>query len=336
MRNSIPITSSELGVLWTTYQRKTMMINMMEYFIEKDEDKVTKKIMINYRKENNKFVAEIEDILKGEGAIVPIGFNEKDVNKDAKPLFDNMFAIFFLRLMMKLSSGLNAMHLDMTYRKDIRDFFIRSSMNSQETFDACTEYLLEKGILARSPYVTMPKEVEFIEEKNYMKGLKLFGDKRPLNTLEVAHVYQSVEGHILETHLLTGFAQVARESEVRDHFMKGKELTKKIVSDFGSLLQQSDIQIPSTWAGRPTDSIEPPFSDKLMMYCSTTLAGFQLTSNALGIALSMRSDLPIKLMSLSLDVYKFASKGSQLMIRHHWMEEPPQMEDRNQLIKSKN
>lgn len=151
MRNSIPITSSELGVLWTTYQRKTMLINMMGYFIEKAEDVAAKNIMINYCKENNKFVAEIEDILKGEGAIVPLGFNEKDVHKDAKPLYDNMFAIFFLRLMMKISSGLNAMHLDMTYRKDIRDFFIRSSTNSQETFDACTEYLLEKGVLARSP-----------------------------------------------------------------------------------------------------------------------------------------------------------------------------------------
>ncbi|OIJ21289.1 hypothetical protein BKP45_00455 [Anaerobacillus alkalidiazotrophicus] len=335
MKNSIPITSSELGVLWTTYQRKTMMINMMEYFIEKSEDRAAKKIMINYCKENNKFVVEIEDIFKDEGAIVPSGFNEKDVHKDAKPLFDNMFAILFLRLMMKLSSGLNALHLDMTYRKDIRDFFKRSSTSSQEIFDACTEYLLEKGVLARSPYVTMPKEGEFVGEKNFMKGIKLFGDKRPLNTVEVAHIYQSIEGHIIETHLLTGFAQVAKENDVRDHFMKGKELTKKIVSDLGSLLQQSDIQSPSTWAGRPTDSTEPPFSDKLMMYCSTTLAGFQLTSNALGIALSLRSDLPLKLTLLSQDVYQFANKGGQLMVKHHWMEEPPQMEDRNHLIKSK-
>jgi hypothetical protein len=50
---------------------------------------------------------------------------------------------------------------------------------------------------------------------------------------------------------------------------------------------------------------------------------------------SMRSDLPAKLALISIDSYNFAKKGGKLMIKHKWMEEPPQMEDRKELTKSK-
>lgn len=335
MGNNLPITSSELGTLWMTYQKKKMMVIMMEYFIEKAQDAAAKNILITYRDEENKFVTEIEGIFNEEGTVIPTAFGENDVIKSAKPLYDEMFHIQLLRIMMKVSSGVNATHLDMSYRKDIRDFYIRSCSQAQKTFDVCTDYLLEKGVLARAPYVTIPKEAEFVEDKSYVRGFNPFGGKRALNTVETAYIYQSIESHIIELQMLTGFAQVAKESEVRDYFIKGKELSKKVVSDLTQLMQQSDIQTPSTWAGRATDSTEAPFSDKIMMVCSTLLTSFQLASNALGTSFSLRSDLPVKLFVLMKDTYQFAAEGGQIMIKHRWLEEPPQMEDRNQLTKSK-
>ena len=47
----------------------------------------------------------------------------------------------------------------------------------------------------------------------------------------------------------------------------------------------------------------------------------------------MRSDLPLKLALISKDTFDYAKKGGKIMIKHKWMEEPPQMEDRNQLTK---
>lgn len=333
MEQKTPLTSSELGTLWMTYMKKKMTLRMMDYFIEKSEDVAAKNIMSAYVNEANNFLVELEGIFNYEGAAIPIAFSENDVHKDAKPLFGNMFDILFLRLIMKVSSGLNAIHLDMAYRKDIRDFYLRSSVNAQQTYSACTDYLLEKGVLARPPYVSMPKEVEFVEEKSYMKGIHIFKNKRAFNTIEVAHIYQSIESHVIEMQLLTGFAQVAKDSEVQDYFIKGKELSKKVVSTLGDLLNENDITTPSTWTGRATDSTEAPFSDKLMMFCSTLLTGFQIAGNTLGMSFSLRSDLPAILIILMKDTYDYAKKGGLLMIKHHWMEEPPQMEDRNQLIK---
>lgn len=135
--------------------------------------------------------------------------------------------------------------------------------------------------------------------------------------------------------LLTGFAQVAKEKEVRDYFLKGKELAKKIIGEFSSVLLDSDIQPPATWAGKATDSTIPPFSDKMMMYLSNILNSSAMGGNALGMAFSMRSDLPAKLAVVMVDTSQYAKDGGKLMINHKWLEEPPQMEDRNSLIKAK-
>ena len=180
----------------------------------------------------------------------------------------------------------------------------------------------------------MPKKVEFVEEKKYMSGIKLFGDKRALNTIEVGFLVQSLEFNIFGMQLMTGFAQVATESEVRKYFIKGKELAKKIITEFNSVLLQSDIQPPSTWAGNATDSIVPPFSDKIMMYLTNLMSIYALGYNALGVSFSLRSDLPAKLLIVEKDTLSYANEGGKLMIKHKWLEEPPQMDDRNELTKS--
>ena len=49
----------------------------------------------------------------------------------------------------------------------------------------------------------------------------------------------------------------------------------------------------------------------------------------------MKSDLPIIFAEISKNLFFHSKKGLTLMIKHMWMEESPQMEDRNQLTKSK-
>jgi hypothetical protein len=69
------------------------------------------------------------------------------------------------------------------------------------------------------------------------------------------------------------------------------------------------------------------------MYNTSLLASFGLGSNALGGAFSLRSDLPAKMAFIGKDIFAFAQEGGKIMIKNGWMEEPPQVEDRNQLTK---
>lgn len=327
------LSSSELGTLWMTYQEKTMKQRMLEYFIEQADDSRAKKIMQDTHKKITNYLDDIKNILKKEGAVIPVGFTEQDVNPGVPKLYDNMFDIMFLRLLKEMSMGLHTLHINMAYRKDIVLLYKELTAFTQSIYDECVDYLQEKDVLPRPPAVSMPKSVNFATGTNYMSGFNLFSDKRALNTVEVSHLYNTIESNVLGMQMITGFAQVANEPEVKKYFIKGKELAKKIVTDYTQLLLQSDIQPSSTWGAKATDSKVAPFSDKLMMYCTSLFCSFGLGSSTIGTAFSLRSDLPLTFMATAKDIFTYGMDGGKIMAKNGWLEEPPQMENRNDLTK---
>ncbi len=326
------ISSGEIGMLWMSYQIKSLLEQMTGLFAKKAMEQQAKDILVDYSVNIRTYLNEVITIYDKEKAVVPLGFSGKDVFDDAPALFDDIFYIMFLRIMSKVIMEFDSTHMGMAYRRDVREFYMNAWKFSQETYDTCTDYLTEQGVLARPPYVTMPKEVEFIKESKYMSGFQLFRGKRALNTLEISYLFTITEIEIMLMQLTTGFAQAAKEKEVREYFMRGKEISKKIISGLNTLVLDSDIQMPTTWAGKATDSTVPPFSDKLMLYTVNIMASSTMASNAFGMAFSSRSDLPGKLAVIMQDTANYARDGGRLMIQHKWLEEPPQMEDRNQLI----
>ncbi|AEI44592.1 DUF3231 family protein [Paenibacillus mucilaginosus] len=329
-----PLSSTELGTLWMTYQTKTMMLQIYTHFLEGAEDEEPARIMKYDRDKTAETVSKTREMFREAGAAIPQGFTEQDVKRGAPRLFDPVFEVMYLRMMSKVFTGLYALYNSMSYRSDIRQLYRRLTMESQEIYDRTTELLLEQGTLIHPPDVTMPREVEFVRDTSYMRGINPFGSKRSLNTVEVGHLYQAVETNLCGMQLMTGFAQGAAEPEVRMYFTKGKNLAKKIVQELSGVLMNSDVPAPAPWAGKATDATVSPFSDKLMMYNTSLLSNFGLGSNALGTAFSLRSDLPALMTSLSKDIFTYAVDGGKLMIKNNWMEEPPQMEDRKQLTRS--
>lgn len=333
MSNQKALSSSELATLWMTYQQKTMIQRILEYFIEKADDDEARRILVETHKKVEVYVGRITSMFEDEGCIVPVGFTSEDVNPGVPKLFDHMFDIMFLRQLKAISMGLHTLHINMSYREDLILFYKELTGFTQTVYQNCMDYLSEKDVLPGPPAVTMPKSVEFAQSPNYMAGFNIFSDKRTLNTVEVAYLYFGIESNTLGMQMMTGFAQVANEQEVKKYFIKGKELSKKIVSDYSKVLLQSDIQAPSSPGARATDSTISPFSDKLMMYCTSLFTNFGLGSNALGTAFSLRSDLPVMLASTAKDILSFGHDGGKIMAKNGWMEQPPSMEDRNKLFK---
>ena len=331
----IQLSSSELGTLWMTYQTTSATIILFDLFKDKTIDKDAKDIISSYVTDSKVTKNNLMNIFNNEGVVIPVAFDEQDILRESPPLFDDIFNIMFLRQMMKMRMGHCAVFTAISYIKEAHDIFKSIYDICDKYYVMTTNYLLSKGVLAKPPSVTMPKQVEFIEDKNYMSGFNFLSDKRSLNTIEVGYINEAIENNILGMQLLTGFAQVAKESEVKLYFIEGKEISKNIITELSAVLLQSDIQPSSTWGGKATDSTKSPFSDKLMMYLISIISSSALGFNALGTSFSMRSDLHVKLAVIVKNTFTYSKKGGKIMIKHKWMEEPPQMEDRNQLTKIK-
>jgi hypothetical protein len=116
-------------------------------------------------------------------------------------------------------------------------------------------------------------------------------------------------------------------------FLKGKDLAKKQVKVMDELLLEGDVHLSATSGATVTASTVPPFSDKLMMHCIYILNGFGLIGSGTGGFFSLRNDLAMKTLLLAKDVYFYAQEGIDIKIKNGWFEEPPQMENRSQIIK---
>src|SRR5699024_8776907 len=91
------MSSSELGALWLTYHKKSMILRMLEYFIEKSDDQVARDLMSELWNQLYSKFSEMKTLIENEGAIAPDGFSKEYVYLEAPKLWDNGFDIMFCR-----------------------------------------------------------------------------------------------------------------------------------------------------------------------------------------------------------------------------------------------
>lgn len=328
----IKLTSTELGTLWMTYRATRATIAKCESMKNKTIEKEAQNIIISYISEVQTITDKIVNVFNNEKVPIPIAFDESDAIQEAPPLFDDIFHIMLIRQMMKLNFGHCAMYSTMSYMKEVQDILMTNNDISGKFYIMATNYLLGKGVLVKPPYVTMPKQTEIIKDKNYMSGINLFSDKRQLDTIEVGFLNEVIQNNVFGMQLMIGFAQVSTDNDIKEYFVEGSKLSKEIISKLTNVLLESNIQAQSSSAGKVTDSTVAPFSEKLMMFTTCIMSSTAVGFSVVGTPFSMRSDLQTILALISKDILAFAKKGGKLIIEKGWLEQPPQMEDRNQLI----
>ncbi len=308
-------------------------MRMLEYFIEKSDDQQARNITGGLWQELNFFVLQMEEIFIDQKMVKPVGFTKEDVNLEAPKLYDNGFDIMFVRVLKEVSMGMYTINMNMAYNDKIMQIYEGLTSVTQKIYKLSTLYLLEKGILTLPPKVTMPKTNEFIKSKSYLNGFNPFNEKRALNDIELGFLHHGIETNNIGLQLITGFAQCAENKDVKKYFVKGMELCKKQIKAFEDILLESNVQFSATSGSTVTNSTVAPFSDKLMMHCVYLLNGFGLVGNSFGTFFSLRNDISMKTTLLAKDVYFYGQEGAEIKIKHGWFEEPPQMEDRAQIIK---
>ncbi|MCR2806354.1 DUF3231 family protein [Paenibacillus soyae] len=325
MSNQMKMSAAELGALWTTYHKKTMILRILDYFIEKADDSKAKELMSELQEKLHEKVITIKTMFKNEGAATPIGFTEEDVHLNVPKLWDNGFDILFCRVLKEISMGMYVLHMTISYREDIVKLYKQLTELTQTYYEHFTQYLLAKDYLTQPNYTTMPTSVDYITSKDYMKGTNLFGHKRAINTVEYGIMYLNLETNSTGMKLMKGFAQCSKDEEVKQYFSKGLELTKEIMLETEQVLVQSDIRPPASPGGTVAPSTEAPFSERLMMFCTYLLGGFSLGGVGFSGAFNLRHDIAAKSAVFAKDIFEYTMQGAELMMTKGWLEEPPRM-----------
>jgi len=329
VHHNAALTSAEVAQLWNTYMHYSMLSCIFTYFEAQAKDPEIRTFMKEALERCQSRANISSDLLNGDNQPIPVGFSAEDVNVNAPPLYADNYLLHYLRHMLRFSFTMNSFNLNLLSRPDVRDFYIKVLESSLRLKIKVDDLALAKGILPRPPITAMSKEVEFVHNPSFLAGF--LGEKRPLLAMEIAHLYYNALSNQVARILLLGFKQVSQTQDVRDYFAKGIKITDKFFEKLSSYANKEDIFFNFLSDGDLTDSTEPPFSDKLMMFHinSLSLAGIGMYGVSMGA--SQRHDVAAAYATMMLETGQYAEKGAKLAMEKEWLEEPPQVVDRDKL-----
>src|SRR3954452_23441884 len=329
-KTNVHLTAPEMSGLWTQYINDTLAVCVNTYFLEKVEDEEVRPIIewtLDTAKEN---VSIMQELFQREDFPIPIGFTEQDVNPNAPRLFTDTFFLTYLRQMSMFAMIASSAALGLVTRPDTVALHKRVYQKGVELQDKTRDLMLKQGTYVKPPSISTPNKVDFVKKQHFLAGF--FGDKRSITSVEISHLFLNTQTNAIGKALITGFAQIAQKEEVKQFLLRGKELSQKYVNTFNDFLIREDLPAPMSGDSGVLNTTDYIFSDKLIMYNVSAMIAAGIGNFGMALAASPRRDLGLKYMSLIPEVALYAEDGANIMIKHGWIEEPPQADDRDQLI----
>jgi hypothetical protein len=328
---AIPLVSSEITGIWSSYMGETLLINKLKYFSKRVEDTETKAIMQNTLNLSNQRIEALINIFNQEKLTIPEGFKEKDVNIDAPRLFTDAFYLPYMCYASRVAMQKYTMTLNQVARSDIRDYFLKCIYDYSDLFSKSSQLKLSKGVYIRAPRVEVPKKVQYIENESFI--VDWFGEKRPLLTVEITHAFSICYATIIRKAFLIGFSQVCKDKKVRDYILRGINMATKQTSVLNSILTNENIPITFPSDSYVTDSTTAPFSEKSMMNKTMIMCSEKIISLGMALADVMRSDVQSTCKKFIDEILKYSKDGADIMIDNGWLEQPPQAIKHEDLVK---
>ncbi|MCR2804311.1 DUF3231 family protein [Paenibacillus soyae] len=325
------LTSAEQGKLWACYIGNTMSVCVLTYMLKHVDDEEIKAILEQALSLCKQFVQTIKEIYEKEGYPVPVGFTETDVNPDAPRLFADEFYLHYLKYLGKAAISLYSIAVPLVTRSDTRHFFTHCIDAAIHLLNDVNALIMKKGQWTKPPLIPYPTSVDYIKKQNYLNGF--FGDVRPLQALEITHMYDNIENNATSKAVLLAFSQVATVKQAKDYFRRGFDIASRHFETLTKFLQDENLTSAPLLDPLVHTSTQAPFSDKLMMFHKLDMFTVRIRAYANALSMSARHDIAAKYGRLILEVGNYVEDGANIMIDHGWMEQPPAAADRGALVR---
>jgi hypothetical protein len=330
---SIGLTCTEIGGLWSVFIQESLNTCFLQYFLHHLKDEEIIPLANEALQISQTRLAKIKTIFLDENFPLPAAFSEGDLNYSAPPLFNDVFTLSYLYMMNRLGMINFSYTASNNVRPDVLDFFNECIHTSTEMFGKSVKMMLSKGIYDRPPKMNYPDEIEFVKKKSFLSGL--IGEKRPLNAIELSEIFFNIERNYFSVILTLAFAQVVKDKKLKEYILKGKTISENQIAFFNKLLMEEDLLGTVTVNMEVTDSTLSPFSEKLIFSMLNVLNSVDISLISHAMSLSLRTDLISQYNKIIGEVMIYGKDIYDIMVREQWLEQPPLVTNRDQLLKSK-
>jgi len=328
--NDERLSADEMGHLWEMYLYNAGSKCQLQYLVAKAQDLEIHTVLQYALEIATTRINKITQIFNTVGFPIPHAFNDEDVEPNAKRLFSDGFMLVYVNSLVHFELIESFMGLTGAIRVDVKEYYNAYIDENQELHKRAYEVLLRKGLFVKPPYFPVPDRVEYVYQDTFFGGL--LGDKRPINALEVCHIYTRLQTKMLERAMILGLSQVAQSKQVKVFLSKGKQLIDKQIEGWSKILQDEELPVPIFWDHEVTDSTESPFSDKLIMFIILTMLRNRIIQNGISLANCVRGDIITAFGGSIVALQAYSKDALDLMINSGWLEKIPQVADRQEII----
>lgn len=328
--HNVRLTSAELANLWTQFMNDSMAACVLSHYLKYVEDQDIREVLEFASELSHSHLQQLTKFFSEAEYPLPVGFSKKeDVYLDAPPLFSETFMLNYMCIMTLHGLTGYAGAVGTSVREDQINYFIKCNTETMELYAKVVKVMLKKGIVSRSPFINSPNKVDFVKKQSFLTGW--FGNRRPLNAIEISGICFNMQKSAVKVVLELGFSQVATSKELRQYFHRGAKICEQQFETLNSILAEDHLPAPRKWSSEITNSTKPPFSDKLMLFHILTLVSTAMGYFGAGLAISQRRDLAAKYELLIAEIGLYSEDGAELMIENGWLEQPPMADDRDKL-----
>jgi hypothetical protein len=218
----IPLISSEIAGLWKSYMSATIIKCMVKSYLIHVESEEIRVVLQQLFDLSNQHIQEVTNLLNKENLPIPNGFSDSDVNINAPRLFTDSFYLQYVGFATRVAMHNYTLILNHVARSDIRAYFSKCVKENVDLFNNSADLRLSMGIFIRAPRVEVPKKVQYVKSQSFI--FDWFGEKRPLLTVEITHIFALIFSNIVGRAMATGFGQVSKIKKNSDFFLKAKLL----------------------------------------------------------------------------------------------------------------
>ncbi|MGG4491243.1 DUF3231 family protein [Metabacillus idriensis] len=309
---------NELGSLWYLQSSSNMINLLIKYLIETSKDTDLKNILNEMYKISTYQEQEATHLLSEEGYKDTPFFSEDDLYSSTAKLFSDQLIIEILKHIT--SNGLRALavqYVELTDYK-VKNFY-KKLLNDVVQLDFSLLKLLdEKDLLQKN---------SFSYKKTDERNGKLFKvastQQRPLNAVELANMFSSLQCNNVGVALCIGFSEVVEDMDTKKFILEGKKLAFYQSASLSDIYRENGIPTTTGLEAHVNKVKESPFSDKLMANLIMFLNPVGISNLQNAVVSSYKKDHIDSLKELIKMVEDYSEKGLKLLIRKNWLNEPP-------------
>lgn len=309
---------NELGSLWYLQSSSNMINLLLKYLSETSEDPDLRNILNEIYEISTYQEQEATQLLSEEGYKDTPFFREDDIYSSKTKLFSDHLIIEILKHLT--SNGLQALTLQYVELTDFKvKNFYKKLLNDVIQLDfSLLKLLNDKDLL---------QDNSFSYKKAAERDGKLFKvastQQRPLNAVELANMFGSLQCNNVGVALCIGFSEVVEDMDTKKFILEGKKLAFYQSAFLSDIYRENGIPTTTGLEAHVNKVKESPFSDKFMANLIMLLNPVSISNLQNAVVSSYKKDHIDSLKELIKMVEDYSEKGLKLLIRKNWFNEPP-------------